>query len=126
MKKAVAMVLVVMVVLAFGASAFAAGQGLSLEQAKQEAVNYAGVRMEEVTFTKAYQGWDDGRAVYEIEFYANGTEYDMDVDVLTGRITDFSREYHGGYDAGQFGGYYGYYDDRDWDDAFDDLFDWFD
>ena len=126
MKKAVAMVLVVMVVLAFGASAFAAGQGLSLEQAKQEAVNYAGVRMEEVTFTKAYQGWDDGRAVYEIEFYANGTEYDMDVDVLTGRIMDFSREYHGGYDAGQFGGYYGYYDDRDWDDAFDDLFDWFD
>ena len=56
MKKAVAMVLVVMVVLAFSASAFAAGQGLSLEQAKQEAVNFAGVRMEEVTFTKVYQG----------------------------------------------------------------------
>ena len=73
-------------------------------------------------FLAIFLRWDDNRAVYEIEFYANGTEYDMDVDVFTGRITDFSREYHGGYGTGQFGGNYGYYDDRDWDD----LFDWFD
>ena len=94
----------------------------------------------DATFTKAYQDWDDGRMVYEIEFHANGTEYDMDVDVNSGRITDFSTEYHGGYSQPFYGGcnqpanggYYGYdydWDDRyeydyDWDDRYDD--DWFD
>ncbi len=46
----------------------------------------------------------------------------MDVDVRTGRITDFSTEYHGvcsqpgcGYDTDDYGGMY----DRDWDDRYD-------
>jgi len=139
MKKAVAMAVMVMMVLALSVSAFAAGQ-LTVEDAKQAALNYAGVRASEATFTKAYQDWDDGRLVYEIKFYANGTEYDMDVDAGSGRITDFSTEYHGGYSQPFYGGcnqpanggYYGYdydWDDRyeydyDWDDRYDD--DWFD
>jgi len=122
MKKAVAMVMVVVMMLALGASAFAAGQGLTLEQAKQTALEYAGVKAAEANFTKAYRSWDDGREVYEIEFYVGSTEYDMDVDVLTGRITDFSLDYHGGY--GQPANGYGYYDDDwyDWDDRYD--YDW--
>ena len=56
MKKAVTTILAVMVVLAFGASVFAAGDRASLWSRKQEAVSYAGLRMEEVTFTKVYQG----------------------------------------------------------------------
>ena len=124
MKKAVAMVLMVMMVLALSVSAFAAGQ-LTLEDAKQEALRYAGVRAADATFIKAYQDWDDGRAIYEIEFYANGTEYEMDVDVNTGRITDFDTEYHGGAGRQGFGGHYGY--DDDWDDRYDyDDDDWFD
>ena len=139
MKKAVAMAVMVMMVLALSVSAFAAGQ-LTVEDAKQAALNYAGVRASEATVTKAYQDWDDGRMVYEIEVYANGTEYDMDVDVNSGRITDFSKEHHGGYSQPFYGGYnqpanggyYGYdydWDDRyeydyDWDDRYDD--DWFD
>lgn len=142
MKKAVAMVMVVVMMLAFGVTAFAANGPLTVEQAKQAALDYASVNASEATFTKAYRDWDNGREVYEIEFYANNTEYDMDVDVNTGRITDFSTEYHGGY--GSFNSQptvntqpgYGYYDDwddmydRDWDDRydydrdFDDLFDW--
>ena len=29
---------------------------------------------------------DDGRAIYEVEFYANGTEYDYEIEQSTGRI----------------------------------------
>ena len=94
MKKAVAMVMAVVMMLAFGVTAFAANGPLTVEQAKQAALDYAGVKASEATFTKAHRDWDNGREVYEIEFYANNTEYDMDVDVNTGRIMSFSKEYH--------------------------------
>ena len=121
MKKLFAVVMVLVMMLAFGAAAFAAGGKLTLEQAKQAALDYAGVKASEAVFTKAHRDFDDGREVYEIEFYVNSTEYEMDVDAVTGRSTDFSTEYHGGYD--QPSGFYGHHD-YDMDDMFDD--DWFD
>ena len=56
--------------------------------------------------------WEDGRQVYEIEFYADGTQYEMDIDALTGRVKDFSAEYHDGYgqSASISGSSYGYGD----------------
>ena len=138
MKKAVAMVMVVVMMLAFGVTAFAAHGPLTVEQAKQAALDFAGVKASEANFTKAHRDYDDGRQVYEIEFYANNTEFDMDVDANTGRITDFSQEYHGSYGSfnNQPANPYGYYDDDwddmydrydDWDDRYDfDLHDWFD
>ena len=147
MKKAVAMVMVVVMMLAFGVTAFAANGPLTVEQAKQAALDYAGVKASEDTFTKAHRDWDNGSEVYEIEFYANNTEYDMDVDVNTGRIMSFSTEYYGGYGRfsnqpavntqpapsfrNQPASHYGYYDDdwddmydRDWDDRYDYDYDW--
>ena len=128
MKKAVAMVMVVVMMLALGVTAFAAHGPLTVDQAKKVALDYAGVKASEATVTKAHRDWDDGREVYEIELYANNTEYDMDVDVNTGRVTDFSTEYHGGYtQPGSNGGFYGYDDDRyDWDDRYDDWDDRYD
>ena len=122
MKKVIAMVMAVVMMLALGTTAFADYGPLTVEQAKQAALNYAGVNASEAAFTKAYKGFDDGREVYEIEFYANNTEYDMDVDVYTGRITDFSTEYHGMQTARG----YGFWDDDmyDWDRDWDDRYDW--
>ena len=128
MKKAVAMVMAVVMMLAFGVTAFAANGPLTVEQAKQAALDRAGVKASEATFTRAYRDYDDGRQVYEIEFYVGNTEYDMDVDVNTGRVTDFSTEFHGGYGSfsnqpavnTQPGNGYGYPDDwDDWDDMYD-------
>ena len=141
MKKVFAMVLVVVMILALGATAFAAGGKLSLEQAKQAALNHAGVKAADATFTKAHSDWEYGREVYEFEFYAGSTEYDVDVDANSGEIVKFSTEFHGGYTTPNYGYSYGYYYDddmydrdwddmydRDWDDMydrdFDDLFDW--
>ena len=121
MKKVLAMVMAVVMMLALGTTAFADNSPLTVEQAKQAALNFAGVNASNAAFTKAYKGYDDGREVYEIEFYANNTEYDMDVDVFTGRITDFSTEYHGV----QAVGGYGFWDDDmyDWDHDWDDPWD---
>ena len=132
MKKAVAMVLVVVMMLAFGGNAFAAQGPLTVEQAKKVALDYAGVKAADATFTKAHRDYDNGRQVYEIEFYANNTEYDMDVDVNTGAVTDFSTEYHGMYNPPVTNvqpsynqpsvTYYGYYDDDPYD--YDDMYDY--
>ncbi len=91
MKKAVAMVLMVMMVV-LSVSAFAAGHRLTVDEAKQAALKHTGVSVQDATFTKACLDWEDGRQVYEIEFVAGGMEYEMDVDVYTGRITDDSKE----------------------------------
>lgn len=120
-EKAVALVLVIVMMLAFGATAFAAGP-LTLEQAKQTALNYVGVKANEAAFTKECKDFENGREVYEIEFFANSTEYDMDVDVYTGTITNFSSEYYGTYSQPSYSAPYGYYyddDPYDWDDRFD-------
>ena len=146
MKKAVAMVLVVVMMLALGVNAFAANGPLTVEHAKQVALDYAAVKAADATFTKAHRDYDNGRQIYEIEFYANNTEYDMDVDVNTGRVTDFSVDYHGMYNPPVSGSQpvytqpgtntqpavpaYGYYDDDpyDYDDMydFDDMYDRYD
>ena len=136
MKKAVAMVMVVVMMLALGVTAFAAQGPLTMEQAKQVALDYAGVKAADATFTKAHRDYDNGRQVYEIEFYVGSTEYDMDVDVNTGRVTDFSTEYHGVYNPPVSGSQpvytqpaaptYGYYDDDLYDFDYDDMYDVYD
>ena len=35
--------------------------------------------------------------MYEIEFFVGSIEYDMNVEVLTGKVTDFSVDYHHAY-----------------------------
>ena len=51
-----------------------------------------------VLFTKAYQDWDDGRKVFEFEFWKGNTEYDIEIDAATGRVRDFDIDYHGYFD----------------------------
>ena len=139
MERAVALLMVLVMMLGLGVKSFAAGARLTLDEAKQTALARAGVNASEASFTKAYQNWDDGREVYELEFFVNGAEYDMDVDVLTGRVTDFSVDYHVGSGGcnntappsaqpGYGCSSYRYYDD--WEDRYDydddDMYDDFD
>ena len=125
MKKIVAMVMVLAMMLALGTTAFAAGRTLTEEEAKQAALAYAGVNAADASFTRVVRDWDNGREVYEVEFYANGTEYDMDVDVNTGTVSDFSTEYHGG-NSGRGGYDNDPHDYDDWDDWYEHDDDWYD
>lgn len=65
---------------------------IGVEKAKKIALKHAGVNAADAEFFKAKLGWDDGRAEYEIEFYSKSTEYDYDIDALTGKITSWDRE----------------------------------
>ena len=130
MKKLTAMVLALVMVLALTAGAFAAGR-LTKDEAKQIALKEAGVTAAEATFTKAWLDYDDGREEYEFEFYANGREFDVDVDANTGRVVKFDvercyRDFDDRYER-DFDDYYDFDDRYDYDDRYDhDFDDWYD
>lgn len=61
-------------------------------KAQEIALAHAGVKAADATITKSKLDYDDGRQVYEIEWYANGAKYDYEVSVATGEIIDSSYE----------------------------------
>lgn len=61
---------------------------IGLDKAKSIALENAGLKSSQVTFRHAYQDYDDGIYVYEIEFVSNGLEYDYEIHGTTGRILD--------------------------------------
>jgi uncharacterized membrane protein YkoI len=94
MKKIIALVLAFVLMFALSITAFADSKALTLEEAKQIALEHVGAKEEEAKFTRAHKDFEHGREVYDLEFRVDGTEYDMDLDVMTGRITDYSEELH--------------------------------
>ena len=66
---------------------------VTLDKAKSIALNHAGVKSSEATFTKAKLDSDDGRKVYEIEFRVGRMEYECEVDASTGAVIDYDAEY---------------------------------
>ena len=70
---------------------------LTLEEAKAKALAHAGLKADQVTFTEAELDWDDGKQVYDIEFYtADFKEYDYEIDAKTGEVLEVD------YDAESF------------------------
>ena len=67
---------------------------IGVEAAKQIALAHAKVAQKDVTFIKAELDTEDGRAVYDIEFYSGNVEYDYDIDAVSGEIisNDFDIE----------------------------------
>ncbi|MCD7746916.1 MAG: PepSY domain-containing protein [Firmicutes bacterium] len=61
---------------------------ISLASAKTIALANAGVAASDASFTKAQETVDDGRTVYEIEFYTSSAKYDYEIDALTGIILE--------------------------------------
>ena len=64
------------------------GASISLEQAKAIALQDAQLTAEQVTFVKERKESDDGRAVYDIEFYSGTQEFDYEIDARSGAITE--------------------------------------
>ena len=69
------------------------GQGvISIDQAKEAALNHAGVSPEQAAYIKVELEQDDGIAQYEIEFYANGKEYSSTIQASTGAVIEYEVE----------------------------------
>ena len=61
---------------------------ISVEAAKQKALDNAGVKAKDAVFLKAHYDYDDLVPHYEIKFYANGYEYEYEVKAADGAILD--------------------------------------
>ena len=68
-------------------------------KAKEIALEHAGLGQQQVTFLKCHLDWDDGRQVYDVEFYsADYKEYDYEIDATTGAVLSYD------YDAESYSG----------------------
>lgn len=65
---------------------------ISVERAKEIALQHAGLSSSGVNFVKAEFDHDDGRAEYEIEFHHNFREYEYTIDAASGTILEAERD----------------------------------
>ena len=65
---------------------------IGVEAAKSAAFAHAGLDASQVTMGEVDFDYEDGRMVYEIEFYASGAEYEYDIDASTGAVVKSSQE----------------------------------
>ena len=65
---------------------------ITLEKAKEIALNHAGVNASDVTFEDRDFDFENGTAVYELEFVANGIEYEYDIEAKSGKILSFESD----------------------------------
>ena len=67
-----------------------ASAGITESKAKEIALADAGLSSSQVTFIKSKLDWDDGRQVYDVEFYTSDyKEYDYEIDASTGKIISY-------------------------------------
>lgn len=89
----------------------AAPTTISVDKAKETATGHAGLKVADVTFSKAKLDNDDGRLEYEIEFFRDGVEYEYTIDAASGSILEWESERQEVDDD---------WDDDDDDDDYDD------
>lgn len=63
---------------------------ISVESAKNIALQHAGLSANNVRFTTVESDFDDGISVYEIEFYYWNMEYDYEINASNGNIMEYS------------------------------------
>lgn len=65
---------------------------ITLEKAVEIALAYSGVWAEDAVFEEKEYDIDDGTPYYELEFTANGFEFECEVNALNGKVVEFSKE----------------------------------
>ena len=70
----------------------ASGAAITAEEAKQIALEHAGVNEADIRALELETDRDDGRTVYEFSWKVGWTEYDYDIDAATGEILSFSQD----------------------------------
>lgn len=66
--------------------------GISADKAKSIALADAGVSESSALGLRVKQDWDDGMAIYEVEFRCNGAEYEYDIRSADGAILKSERD----------------------------------
>ena len=74
----------------------AAATAVTEEQAREAALSHAGLTADQVTFVRSKLDRDDGRLMYDVEFYTSDyKEYDYEIDAATGEILSYDYDAEG-------------------------------
>ncbi len=65
-----------------------AGEYITVERAKEICLADAGVAASDAFFLRSHLDWEDGRAVYDVEFCCGAKEYDYELSALTGAVLE--------------------------------------
>lgn len=76
---------------------------ISTEEAKNTALEHAGLTGTEVVWGTARLDREDGRTVYDIEFWLGSSEYDYELDACTGEILAYDFDIEGNAASGSEG-----------------------
>lgn len=68
------------------------GDLIGSDQAKEAAFNHAGVKASEAKNIKCELDRDDGTIRYDVDFHANGYEFDYEIDAITGNVIKSEKE----------------------------------
>lgn len=89
MKKIVSVILACLLCLSIGATGVFAANYIGEAKAKEIAFAKAGIAANQARFVTCQFDYDDGVAVYEVEFYFDKTEYSCDINAKTGKVIKF-------------------------------------
>ena len=65
---------------------------ITLEEAKNIALNNANANQNSVTFTETKTDFDDGQKIYDIEFICNNQEFNYEISATTSEIISYDRD----------------------------------
>ena len=68
---------------------------IGVDKATEIALKKAGLSKSKVKFVRQSLGEDDGKAIYEIDFFSGDTQYEFDIDAETGKVLDNDSDYDG-------------------------------
>lgn len=77
---------------------------ISMDTAKSIAMNDAGVSGEAFSYSAAKLDWEDGRQVYDVDFFVNGIEYEYEILASDGSILKKKQDAEWGKNSGNPGG----------------------
>ena len=70
-------------------AAVAVQECITQDDALAIAMKHAGVTEKDVTWPRVHMDFDDGWQIYEVEFHVGWTEYNYDIDAVSGQILSF-------------------------------------
>lgn len=78
-----------------GSTASASTTDIGEAKARSVALSHAGISESDTSYIYAKKDWDDGRWVYDVEFWTDGKEYDYEILASNGTILsyDYDAEY---------------------------------
>lgn len=70
-----------------------AGGTLTQEEALGKALEHVQLQKDQLDLIKKVElDYEDGRKVYEVEFYKGGVEYEFDIDAETGAVLNYEKD----------------------------------